>query len=77
VKFWARFEKKASKVKKKKVKKDHGRGPFFSEEEAVKLWAEAREDFYAECSCIGCRYESTCDWRYDLYNSNGDCLGAK
>jgi hypothetical protein len=62
---------------KKKAKKEHGSGPFFSEEEAVKLWAEAGENFYAECSCIGCRYEPTCDWRYDLYNSNGDCLGAK
>ena len=61
-------------------KRNKGAGPLFSKEEAKPYWDEAPDVEWEDCVCIGCDWEETCDWRYDLYNHHctcADCLGAK
>ncbi len=29
------------------------------------------------CTCEGCPSEETCEWAYDPYNTDGDCLAEK
>jgi hypothetical protein len=31
----------------------------------------------AKCTCVGCPENKTCEWAWDPYNMDGDCLGAK
>lgn len=56
---------------------DNGAGPNFTKEEARAIWFDAGQCLDLECDCIGCFGETACEWRYDLYNQNGDCLGVK
>ena len=61
---------------------DNGAGPTFSKEEGQQLWVNNNLDIDKDCLCVGCPWEESCDWRYDLYNTKSgspgwDCLGAE
>lgn len=30
-----------------------------------------------KCTCEDCLCNTKCEWAWDLYNTNGDCLGEK
>jgi hypothetical protein len=54
----------------------------WTKEDAAKEWTASGQDINVHCLCVGCQYESTCEWAYDLYNTKPgepgwDCLGAK
>lgn len=37
----------------------------------------SREYKLSEYTCSGCPEANICPWAFDLYNTNGDCLGDK
>lgn len=36
-----------------------------------------RTGFFHECTCDRCQVVLICEFAYDLYNTDGDCLGMK
>ena len=47
-----------------------------TKEKAKVIWERVGYDF-EKCSCHECGVKETCDYVYDLYNTNGDCLALK
>lgn len=43
-------------------------------EEAKEIIGDIKLD---DCTCYKCLYQLDCESAYDLYNTNGDCLGFK
>lgn len=61
------------------VETDRGEG-FVSREEWIKHWKEIWGNNNmdpAKCTCVGCPLENTCEFVYDLWNEDGDCLAEK
>jgi len=40
-------------------------------------WDKAEVDIDRECTCNDCGRNKICEFRYDLYNYDGDCLWLK
>lgn len=40
-------------------------------------WEEATVDIDKECTCNDCDRKDICDFAFDLYNYDGDCLWLK
>lgn len=53
-----------------KLSADEKRAKALSEDLAIELGI-------TEFTCDGCGCRETCEYAYDLYNTNGDCLGMK
>ncbi len=53
-------------------------GPELTDEEIKKLRERAVEYVgETEFTCDDCRDRRTCEWAFDPYNTNGDCLAEK
>lgn len=45
--------------------------------DVTKRWDEAKNHIgydISQCTCIDCTFANECDYAYDLYNTNGECL---
>lgn len=53
-------------------------GPERSAEDLAKRRADVAKDFGIEAfSCDECSARTTCEWAFDPYNTDGDCLAEK
>jgi MoaA/NifB/PqqE/SkfB family radical SAM enzyme len=49
-----------------------------TEEQLAAMRAESAEPFgITEFTCDKCPARYTCEWAFDAYNTNGDCLAEK
>ena len=53
------------------------RGEMNDKESQRSNWEEATVDIDRECTCNDCGRNEICEFRYDLYNYDGDCLWLK
>lgn len=53
-------------------------GHDLTEEEKEELEDEYYKDINKEMlTCFSCKYAGTCQYAYDPYNTDGDCLASK
>jgi hypothetical protein len=49
-----------------------------TKDEMRDAWLKVRgRDIDTDCSCCDCPVNSSCEYAFDLYNSDGDCLAMK